>query len=58
MRHAEPTDEQIVQWSLDNPGIGHIVMLDPCAVDPAESVMTWGTPPADFPTNWDDVFNP
>lgn len=39
-------------------GVGHVVMLDPYATVPADRVATWKTPPADFPTDWDDVFNP
>ena len=37
-------------------GVGYIVMLDPYAETEAERVMTWGTAPPNFPTDWAEVF--
>jgi Uma2 family endonuclease len=44
--------------AMDGVGVSHVVLLDPYATDPAERVTTWGTPPADFPNDWDDVLDP
>jgi hypothetical protein len=43
---------------MDGAGVGHVVMLDPYVTDPAERVITLGTPPPDFPNDWDDVLQP
>ncbi len=38
-------------------GTSFVLMLDPYTSVASERVTTWGTPPPDFPTSWDDVLN-
>ncbi len=43
--------------AMSEAGVLYVVMLDPYASIQAERVTTWGAPPPDFPTDWDDVLN-
>jgi hypothetical protein len=36
--------------------VGYIVMLDPYA-DGSDRIVAWGSPPPDFPSDWDEVLN-
>jgi hypothetical protein len=36
--------------------VGYVLMLDPYAQG-ADRVTQWGTPPTDFPTDWDEILS-
>jgi hypothetical protein len=38
-------------------GVLYVIMLDPYRDVQSERVMTWGTMPPGFPTDWEDVLN-
>jgi Uma2 family endonuclease len=42
--------------AMHDASVGYVVMLDPYA-DGSDRIVTWGSPPPDFPSDWDEVLN-